>query len=473
MSNINTSIRKIRDIMRKDIGVDGDAQRISQLVWMLFLKIFSDKEQEWAKFSKEYNSPLPENLKWQNWATNVEKLTNDELIDFINKELFPILKSFGNTSSDQAKIVNSVFEDTYNYMKNGQLFRQVVDEINKIDFKTKGENHVFNEIYESILKELQSAGSSGEYYTPRAVTQFIVSMIKPDSGEIILDPACGTGGFLTCSIDYLRDRGISSRSLEPLQKNIKGIEKKPLPHLLCTTNLMLHGFDTPNIKRDNLLSKPYSKWSSKDFVDVILCNPPFGGIEEDGTENNFPAEYRTKETADLFVILILKLLKKNGRAGIILPDGFLYGEGVRTKIKEELLNTCNLHTIVRLPKGVFNPYTSIRTNLLFFQKGQPTKEIWYFEHQYPQNQKSYTRSNPISIQEFDDEKKWWEKRTEKDNAWKVSIKDIKKRNYNLDISSPYFGEDTNQFTSMEILQQIEKASKKMQDLLNSLKAEIE
>ncbi len=309
--------------------------------------------------------------------------------------------------------------------------------INKIDFNSSSERHLFNDLYEIILKELQSAGSSGEYYTPRAVTQFMVDIIDPQLGENILDPACGTGGFLTCSIDHIRKQVNTPKDREVLQHSIRGVEKKPLPHLLCTTNLMLHGFDLPTVRRDNLLSKPYSDWGTKDKLDIILTNPPFGGVEEDGTETNFPQKFRTKETADLFLALIIRLLKDGGRAAVVLPDGTLFGEGVKTRIKEELLEKCNLHTIVRLPNGVFNPYTSINTNLLFFEKGTSTKEIWYYEHPYPDGVKSYNKTKPINIKEFDAEKAWWTKREETKNAWKVSLDEIKAKNYNLDFKNPH------------------------------------
>lgn len=441
MSNITTNIKSIRDIMRKDTGVDGDAQRISQMVWMLFLKIFADKEEEWEITIDNYVSPIPEKLKWQNWAADDEGMTGDTLMNFIETDLFPTLKELDISISPQARIVRSVFDDTYNYMKNGTLFRQVINVINEIDFNSSKERHVFNDIYETILKELQSAGSSGEYYTPRAVTQFMVDMVNPQLGESVLDPACGTGGFLTCSIDHVRKQVNNPKDRDVLQKSIRGVEKKPLPHLLCTTNLMLHGFDLPAVRRGNLLSKPYADWSSKDKLNVVLSNPPFGGVEEDGTQTNFPQKFRTKETADLFLALIVKLLKNDGRAAVVLPDGTLFGEGVKTRIKEELLTKCNLHTIVRLPNGVFNPYTGIKTNLLFFTKGTPTKEVWYFEHPYPKDVKSYNKTKPIHIKEFDLEKKWWKKREENQYAWKVSIEEIKKRNYNLDIKNPYQEED--------------------------------
>ena len=439
---ITTNIKAIRDIMRKDTGVDGDAQRISQMVWMLFMKIFADKEEEWELVLDNYQSPIPDNLKWQNWASDDEGLTGDQLMDFINNELFPTLKELDITHSPQAKIIRAVFEDTYNYMKNGTLFRQVINEIDKVDFNNQEERHLFNDIYETILKELQSAGSSGEYYTPRAVTQFMVDIINPQLGETILDPACGTGGFLTCSIGHVREQVKTAKERDILQNSIRGIEKKPLPHLLCTTNLMLHGFDLPTVRRDNYLNKPYADWGKKDHVDIILTNPPFGGVEEDGTETNFPAKFRTKETADLFLALIMKLLKDGGRAAVVLPDGTLFGEGVKTRIKQELMERCNLHTIVRLPNGVFNPYTGIKTNLLFFEKGTPTKEIWYYEHPYPDGVKSYNKGKPIHIKEFDTEKAWWNHREENPYAWKVPVKEIVSRGYNLDIKNPHREEDT-------------------------------
>lgn len=436
MSDISSNIKSIRDIMRKDTGVDGDAQRISQMVWMLFMKIFSDKEEEWELVLDDYESPIPDDLKWQNWAADEEGLTGDQLMEFINNRLFPTLKELPQAFSPQAKIIRSVFEDTYNYMKNGTLFRQVINEINKIDFNSSKESHLFNDIYETLLKELQSAGSAGEYYTPRGVTQFMVDIINPRLGESVFDMAAGTGGFLTCSIEHLRAQVKTAKDRDILQRSIRGIEKKPLPHLLCTTNLMLHGFDLPSVRRDNLLNKPYADWGKNDRVDIILMNPPFGGAEEDGTETNFPVKFRTKETADLFLALIIKMLKDGGRCAVVLPDGSLFGEGVKTRIKEELMEKCNLHTIVRLPKGVFSPYTTINTNLLFFDKGSSTKEVWYYEHPYPKGQKSYNKSKPITAKEFDAEKAWWNNRKENKYAWKVSIDEIRERGYNLDIKNP-------------------------------------
>jgi type I restriction enzyme M protein len=435
--------------MRKDAGVDGDAQRISQLVWMIFLKIFDDKEKDLEVVAmmedKAYHSPIPEHLRWRNWADDDEGITGDALLNFVNNELFPALKELHvHDARDRGNIVRSVFEDSYNYMKSGTLLRQVINAINKgIDFTRQEDRHTFNDLYEQILKDLQSAGNAGEYYTPRAVTQFAVEMVNPKLGERVLDPACGTGGFLVNTIQHIeKTQGIKTADdREALQNSIMGVEKKPLPHMLATTNLILHGIELPTIMHDNLLEKSLLDWTSKNRVDVVVTNPPFGGMEEDGVENNFPASYRTRETADLFLYLIQHVLKPGGRAAVVLPDGTLFGEGVKTRIKEDLLTKCNLHTIVRLPNGVFNPYTGIKTNILFFTKGESTKEVWYFEHPYPEGQKSYNKGKPINIKEFDLEKSWWENREENRHAWKVSLDALKARNYNLDVKNPHTEED--------------------------------
>lgn len=473
MPNISSVIKAIQDIMRKDTGVDGDAQRLSQIVWMLFLKIFADKEEEYEIMDDNYKSPLVSKYRWQNWAKDDEGLTGDELIDFINNDLFPYLQNLENDSDNRALIIKNIFQDTYNYMKSGTLLRQVINKINEIDFNSSEDRHLFNDIYEQLLQSLQSAGNSGEYYTPRAVTQFIVDMINPKIGEKVLDPACGTGGFLACSIEHLKKQVSTTADGETLNNNIFGIEKKPLPHQLCTTNMILHGIDTPiNIKRDNTLSKPINNISPSDRVDCIVTNPPFGGIEEEGIESNFPSSFRTRETADLFLIYIMKMLKPQGKAGVVLPDGSLFGEGVKTRIKEDLLQECNLHTIVRLPNGVFNPYTGIKTNLLFFTKGTPTKEVWYYEHPLPEGIKNYSRSNPITIEEFLPEKEWWNNRMENEHAWKVCIDDIKDANYNLDFKNPHISEDEKLKSPEELINDINTNLFNAKQLLEKIKEEI-
>ena len=469
---ISTTIKGIQDIMRKDVGVDGDAQRISQIVWMIFLKIFDDRELEIELKEDKYNSPIPERLRWRNWAKDPEGMTGEELFDFVNNDLFRNLKNLKiKSASDQRSIlIQSLFEDAYNYMKSGHLMRQVINKINKIDFNSSDDRHLFNDIYEKILKDLQSAGNAGEYYTPRAVTQFMVDMVAPKLGEKILDPACGTGGFLVCSIENIRKKYVKNvKDEEILQKSIFGVEKKALPHLLCVTNMLLHEIDVPvQISHDNTLSTPLRNYGPKDRVDVVVTNPPFGGMEEDGIETNFPKSFRTRETADLFLVLIMHRLKDGGRAAIVLPDGTLFGEGIKTRIKEKLLNECNLHTIVRLPNGVFNPYTGIKTNLLFFTKGEPTKNIWFYEHPYPPGAKSYNKTKPMRIEEFEPEKKWWRKRKENEFAWKVTAKDIKANNYNLDVKNPHVGEQINQDPN-ELLKKYAKQQKEISGLRDQLK----
>lgn len=473
---ISTLIKTIQDIMRKDVGVDGDAQRISQMVWLLFLKIFDDKEQEWQVTIPGYKSPLQKRFRWSHWASDPEGMTGEELIDFVNNDLFPSLKKLANTAgvSPHGRVVGSVFEDAYNYMKSGVLLRQVINTIQKdVDFNSSSDRHLFNDIYEKILGDLQSAGNAGEYYTPRPVTQFMVEMVNPVLGETILDPACGTGGFLTNTIAHLDKQVKTPADRDRIQKSIFGVEKKPLPHMLALTNMMLHGIDVPtNIRHDNTLSRPLKDYTPKDRVDVIVTNPPFGGMEEDGIENNFPKKYQTRETADLFMALIMHLLKHDtGRAAVVLPDGFLFGEGVKTTLKRELLTDFNLHTIIRMPKGVFNPYTGINTNLLFFEKGDPTKHVWYFEHPYPAGYKSYSKSKPLTLAEFDLERAWWKKRKETKHAWKVSVKEIEARNYNLDFKNPHREEVTHQDPEV-LMQELKHLADQLAATRDRLKQEL-
>lgn len=479
MPNVSNLVKSIQDIMRKDAGTYGDAQRLEQLGWMFFLKIFDDREKELEALRDNYKSPLPKHLRWSTWATNEEGVTGDALLDFINNTLLPKLKGLTGGGDNISGLVRMAFEDANNYMKNGTLMRQVINKINGIDFNTSDDRHMFGDIYEKLLKDLQSAGNAGEFYTPRAVTQFIVEQVNPRLGESILDPACGTGGFLVCAIEHLRKQAKTAAHERTIQECFAGIEKKHLPHVLCMTNLLLHAIDVPsNVRHDNTLARPLRDWGPKDRVDVVVTNPPFGGMEEDGIEANYPAEFRTRETADLFLVLIMKILKAGGRAGLVLPDGTLFGEGVKTRIKEELLKECNLHTIVRLPNGVFNPYTGIRTNLLFFTKGSSTKDIWYYEHPYPAGAKSYNKGKPIRIEEFEAERAWWgsekngfKDRVENERAWKVSIDQIKASNYNLDLKNPNSTEtgpgDVDHLLSEyeELLAQISETRAKLKDEL--------
>ncbi len=448
--NLSSTIKSIQDIMRKDDGVDGDAQRIGQLSWMLFLKVFDQREEEWeddaADLGKRYRSPLPKACRWRNWAAyenGKPRIQPSELIEYVNSTVFPGLKELNieraskDPTAAKAKLVREVFMDSNNYMKSGTLMLGVIEKLDEaIDFHDFKTRQNLGDIYEQILNDLRSAGNAGEFYTPRAVTKFMVRMVNPrlDKRETVLDPACGTGGFLTAVIDHLNGQLNKKSSVEDkkvVEASIMGIEKKQLPHLLCTTNLLLNGIDVPiQIKRGNTLAKGWNDWSRTERVGCVITNPPFGGMEDDGVGADYPSDVRTRETADMFLTLIVKkLLKDGGRGAIVLPDGTLFGEGVKSKIKKLLLEECNLHTIIRLPNGVFNPYTGIKTNLLFFTRGKPTETIWFYDHPYPKGYKSYSKTKPLRLEEFELEKVWWGKeeddfsdRVENEFAWKIDFK---------------------------------------------------
>jgi len=444
--SVRTTVKSIQDIMRQDSGVDGDAQRISQLCWMFFLKIIDDQDQQLELMQDGYRSPIPKQLRWRSWAADPEGITGDELLSFVNGELFPKLKelSVAGDKNDRRRVVRDVFEDAYNYMKSGQLMRQVVNKISEVDFNNLAERQHFGDIYEQILNDLQSAGNAGEYYTPRAVTAFMSERIDPHPGQILLDPACGTGGFLTCAIRHMRDRYVKTVEDEQgMQQGLRAVEKKQLPHMLCVTNMLLHGIENPSfVRHDNTLARSYISYGASDRVDIVLTNPPFGGREEDGIESNFPKHFQTRETADLFLALIIRILKPGGRGAVVLPDGSLFGEGVKTRLKEHLMEECNLHTIVRLPNSVFKPYANIGTNLLFFEKGKPTKEIWFYEHRVPDSQKAYSMTRPIRVEHFKPCIDWWggakrKGRVESEFAWRVTADEVKARGYNLDFKNPH------------------------------------
>lgn len=490
--SISSVIKSIQDIMRKDAGVDGDAQRLGQMSWLLFLKVFDAQEEELEFELDNYRAPIPDEYLWRNWAADKQGMTGDDLLGFINNDLFPDLKTqmAPVDKNPRGFVVKEAFSDAFNYMKNGTLLRQVINKLNEVDFTDSKERHLFGDIYEQILRDLQSAGNAGEFYTPRSVTRFMVNRINPQLGESIMDPACGTGGFLACAFDHVKDNYIkTAEDHQTLQKQIHGVEKKQLPHLLCTTNMLLHGIEVPvQIKHGNTLSKPLSSWDEQ--LDVIVTNPPFGGTEEDGIEKNFPAELQTRETADLFLQLIIEVLnepsagKKGGRAAVVLPDGTLFGEGVKTKIKKLLTEECNLHTIVRLPNGVFNPYTGIKTNILFFTKGDGSKEkatkaVWFYEHPYPAGVKNYSKTKPMKYEEFQQENDWWgdeadgfSTRVENEQAWKVSIEEIIARNFNLDIKNPHVGEVINHDPD-ELLADYNQQQQELTGLLDQLKATLE
>lgn len=436
MANISGIVKSARKIMRQDTGTGSDELRILQLGWMLFLKIFSDKDQELELLQDDYISPIPEELHWKAWASDDEGMTGDELLTFVDQTLFPTLANTDlSTGNKRALLVHEVFANNYNYMKSGIHLRQVINKLNEIDFNNSKDKQVFGQIYETFLSELQSAGTLGEFYTPRAITELLAELTDPKAGEKVLDPACGTGGYLTAALEHLKTKAKTVADREAIGHNVTGWEYKPLPYLLGNTNLILHDINTPNIQYGDSLAKPLTEYRQKDRVDVILANPPFGGVVSNNNENNFPQTYRTKESADLFLILMIHLLKDGGRAAIVLPDGSLTGDGVKERIRQKLLEDCNLHTIIRLPNSVFQPYASVATNLLFFTKGEPTQNVWYYQHKLPEGYKAYSKTKPIQLAEFDSLKKWWSNREENEHAWQVDIETIKANGFNLDVDN--------------------------------------
>ncbi|MCQ2534645.1 MAG: type I restriction-modification system subunit M [Clostridia bacterium] len=418
MANLSGFVKKIRDIMRMDAGINGDAQRIEQLVWILFLKVYDAKENDWEFDDDNYESIIPENCRWRNWAVadeNGHSLTGDELLDFVNNTLFPTLKNLNVTKDTPIKkaIVKSTFEDANTYMKNGVYLRQIIDVVDSIDFEDTKESHAFGDIYEEILKELQAAGSAGEFYTPRAVTEFMAMMINPKLGEKMADFACGTGGFLTSWINQLKKQVKTTEDRSMFDNSIYGIEKKPFPYLLCITNMLLHDVDIPKVYHDNTLLKNVLDYTVDDKFDVILMNPPYGGHEDKSVQNYFPDDLADSETADLFMSVIMYRLKKNGRCAVILPDGFLFGtDNTKVAIKKKLISEFNLHTIIRMPSSVFAPYTSITTNILFFDNTKPTEETWFYRLDMPDGYKHFSKTKPMKVEHFNPVIDWWNNRQE-------------------------------------------------------------
>lgn len=429
--------------MRKDSGVNGDAQRIEQIIWILFLKVYDAKESNWEFHDDNFRSIIPEHCRWQTWAVDNKDgkaLTGQALLDFINNTLFPTLKNIeiDETTPMSQAIVKYMFADTYNYMKDGVLLRQVVNVIDEIDFGEYEDRHAFGEIYETILRTLQSAGNAGEYYTPRAVTDFIVQMIAPKLGERIADFACGTGGFLTSALKVLDPQVKTVEDRETFNNSIFGIEKKQLPHMLCVTNMLLHDIDNPNIIHGNSLEKNVRDYNESDKYDIIIMNPPYGGSENDSVKNNFPADLRSSETADLFMSVIMYRLKQNGRAAVVLPDGFFFGDNVKADIKKKLFEEFNVHTIIRMPHSVFAPYTSITTNIIFFDKTAPTKETWFYRLDMPEGYKHFSKTKYMRLEHFNPAIDWWKNREEInvdgfDKAKKYTIEEIQEKKYNIDL----------------------------------------
>ncbi len=411
-------IKRIRDVMRMDAGINGDAQRIEQMVWMLFLKVYDAKEDDWELNEDYYTSIIPEECRWRNWAQvddNGHAMTGDTLLNFVNNTLFPTLKDLDVTPDTPVKkaIVKSTFEDANNYMKDGVYLRQVIDIIDEIEFDDVKESHAFGFVYEEILRDLQAAGSSGEFYTPRAVTDFMALMIQPKLGEKMADFACGTGGFITSWLGQLQKQVKDTAAQKQFDDSIYGIEKKPFPYLLCVTNMLLHDIEVPNIYHMNSLKHNLLDYTDDDKFDVIMMNPPYGGHEDKSIQGFFPDDLASSETADLFMSVIMYRLKKNGRAAVVVPDGFLFGlDNAKVAIKTKLLTEFNLHTVIRLPGSVFSPYTSISTNLLFFDNTKPTGETWFYRVDMPSDRKHFSKTKPMELKHFDDVIAWWNDRKE-------------------------------------------------------------
>lgn len=445
--SLGTFVKTIQNIMRGDSGINGDAQRIEQMTWLIFLKVYDLKEEDWEFDNENYESIIPEHLRWRNWAVDNndgEALTGEKLLEFVNTDLFPTLKKLDITETTPIKkmIVRAVFEDTNQYMKDGILLRKVVNTIDKdIDFDSYTDKHAFGEIYETILKSLQSAGNAGEFYTPRAVTDFMVKMIDPKLGETIADFACGTGGFLTSALKVLVAQKKDVKDIELYNNSIYGIEKKPLPYLLAITNMLIHDIESPQIFHGNSLERKVRDYKENEKFDIVLMNPPYGGTESDTVKSNFPVELRSSETADLFMSVIMYRLKRNGRAAVIIPDGFLFGvDNAKVAIKKKLIEEFNLHTIIRLPGSVFAPYTSITTNIMFFDNTKKTESLWIYRVDKPEGYKHFSKTRPMKLEHFSSCIEWWKDRkdipdteTETFKAKEYTVQDVVEKGYDMDL----------------------------------------
>ena len=490
---LSSVIKSCRQIMRKDKGLSGDLDRLPLLTWVMFLKFLDDMEQieeSRAKMRRmEYRSTIESPYRWRDWAAQENGVTGPELIAFINQEeatrpngtkgpgLFSYLSGLHNGPTSRKHVIASVFSHLTNRMQSGYLLRDVINSVNSIHFESQDELFTLGHLYESMLREMRdAAGDSGEFYTPRAVVKFMVEAVNPHQGETILDPACGTGGFLAEAFNHLSKQVKTVEDRKILQaQSIFGGEAKPLPYLLCQMNLLLHGLEAPQIDPENSLRFPLNEIGDRDRVDVILTNPPFGGEEERGILSNFPSDKQTTETALLFLQLIMRKLRrgpKPGRAAVVVPNGMLFGDGICARIKEELLTDFNLHTIVRLPQGVFEPYTPIPTNILFFERSGPTETIWYYELPLPDGRKKYTKTQPIQFDEFDGLLKWFNaaRRQENTHAWKIKAKEILANGCNLDINNPRGAEVLDHLPPEQLLESIAEKNRHIGEILNEIKA---
>jgi type I restriction enzyme M protein len=478
-AKLNAAIKSARDIMRKDAGLNGDLDRIPQLAWLLFLRAFDALEQRRELREREYRPAIEEPYRWRDWAADpLSGRTGQELLDFVNSDLLPYLRELtGSGQHDARDTLAAVFKETYNRMLSGYLLRDVVDKVNEVNFNSSDDIHTMAHLYESMLREVRdAAGDSGEFYTPRPVIRFIVQQIDPRLGESVLDPACGTGGFLVEALEHMAPMVETVEQRQELQANLRGIEKKPLPYLLGMMNLVLHGIEQPAIVRDNALAHPITQIRAADRVDVVLTNPPFGGEEEKAIQSNFPEATRTAETALLFVQLVERMLKPRGRCGIVVPNGFLFGDGAAARVKERLLRECDLHTIVRLPEGAFAPYTDIATNLMFFEKTGRTREVWFYELQSPEGRKKYSKTRPMRFDEFAECEAWWggrerEGRVETERAWRVPISEIAVDSFNLDWPNPNRA-DLAHRSPEELVAELIENEREIMQLLSEIQAEM-
>ena len=486
-------IKSARNLMRKDKGMNGDADRLPMLTWIMFLKFLDDnervREEECKLGGKDFTPAIESPYRWRDWAaqsTGLINMTGDELLAFINQDeamrpdgirglgLFAYLKNLqGGKGLERRDTIAAVFRGMNNRMINGYLLRDVINKLDSIHFNSSEELHTLSRTYESMLKEMRdAAGDAGEFYTPRPLVRLMVELLDPRLGETVLDPACGTGGFLVESYSHLEKQCKTVKDRQVLQKSsIQGCEAKPLPYLLCTMNLLLHGLDTPLIDSGNALRFPLKDIGDKQRVDVILTNPPFGGEEEKGILSNFPSDKKTAETALLFLQLIMRKLRRQpspGRAAVVVPNGTLFGDGICARIKQELLTEFNLHTILRLPQGVFEPYTLIPSNVLFFERGGPTKNIWYYEHPIPEGRKKYSKTMPMQFEEFGPLLAWWGKRQEGSNAWLIQAKDIIRGGYNLDLKNPHTNTKIIEINPAEIVADIRSHEESIMTLMTEI-----
>jgi type I restriction enzyme M protein len=460
--------------MRKDAGLNGDLDRIPQLAWLLFLKAFDGLEENREITDAKYRPAIDAPYRWRAWGADPNGATGDKLIEFVNTKLLPYLRGLSGTGAhDPRDVLAAVFKETNNRMLSGYLLRDVVNKVNEINFASSDDIHTMAHLYESMLKDMRdAAGDSGEFYTPRPVIRFMVQQIAPQLGEVVLDPACGTGGFLVEALEELESKVGTTQQMRKLHENLRGVEKKPLPYLLGMMNLVLHGVGNPNVIRGNALGSPITQISRADRVDVVLTNPPFGGEEEKSIQANFPVDKQTAETAWLFLQLVIRRLKDGGRCGIVVPNGILFGDGVGGRIKQQLLTECNLHTVVRLPDGVFEPYTAIPSNLLFFDKTGRTKEVWLYEIAPPEGRKKYSKTKPMRFEEFAECQGWWSDRSENERAWRVPIADIEGNGWNLDLRNPHGPEDLAHRRPAELLDELVQVEREILAVLEDLQEQM-